>query len=215
MSETIEYRGHKINVGWYREQYASFKKDDGTAYFTQEELETQVQKRVLEEKRHIGRITGARFDKHNGFRLAFYQNERQKFPQAFETKVTDSEAKKIVQKLVRHFKLRSRKISIRLYANRQSGACGSYGIRISHNASIGLICHEVAHLKHKKHTKIMVSFMSRLINYCTKKGWMQHTTDATKGITNITDITDDSKRNMNETTEKTQLTYTKQSNRGD
>jgi len=172
MSEVIEYRGEKIPVGWYREQYAGFKNEDGSPYFTPEKLEVEVQKKVLQRKKDIGRFTGARFDKNQGYRLTFYLREHQLFPKAFETKIEDHQATLIVRKLLRHFgkKYAAKSLRVRFRGNKQSGAVG-WGIRLSHNPSIGLICHEVAHIFHRRHDKKLMRVMGRMIAYCEKKGY--------------------------------------------
>ena len=175
MSEVIKYRGEQIDVGKIREWCANAKNKDGTSYFTPEQVEIWVKREVLRRKREIGRYTGARFEKHGGFHLAFYQKERQLFPKAFETKVTDHEAVLLVRKLLRHFGrkgLASCEI-IRFYGNRQSGSAG-WRLRLSHNPSIGLICHEVAHRFEHNHNKKMMRWIQRMIHYCEKKRWLKY-----------------------------------------
>ena len=136
-------------------------------------------------KRSIGRIEGSvNREKYQGFRLAFYLKERELYPEAFETKVDDKTAKKLVKKLCKHFfHMKSTKYPnsppflphIKFYGKRQSGACSKYNcfIRLCHNPSIGLICHEVTHIKFKRHSKKMLKFMKKLINYCAKKGYIK------------------------------------------
>jgi len=173
--EIIEYRGHKINVDLIRRQLQSFKNEDGTPYYTIIELNKEVEKQVLNEKRYIGRVTGARYEKNQGFRLVFYLKERQLYPKAFQTKIDDDVAKILVKKLFRHFyKIEAKGCKkIRFYGNRGSGNYGWWNITLSHNPSIGLICHEVAHRKFKKHTKRMMKFIGRLVDYCIKKGYLE------------------------------------------
>jgi len=172
--EVIEYRGYNINVSQIRNQLQSFKNEDGTPYYTPIELDREVQQYVLKEKRLIGRMTGARYEKNEGYRLAFYMKERQLYPKAYEIKVNDNIAEILVKKLFRHFyKIKAEDCKkIRFYGNRGSGSYGWWNIRLSHNPSIGLICHEVAHRKFKRHTKKMMKFIGKLINYCIKKGYL-------------------------------------------
>lgn len=172
--ETIEYRGCIIDVSKIRDHLQRFRNDVGLPYYTPEELEEEVKKRIILRKRHIGRITGARYEKNGGYRLAFYYKEKQEYPIAYNTKLEDAEVEKLVRKLFRHFyKLKAdRCMKVRFYGNRQGGSFG-WGIRLSHNPSIGLICHEVAHWKFKRHNKRMLKFIGRLINYCRKKGYLE------------------------------------------
>lgn len=172
--EIIMWRGEKIPVGWYKEQYQAFKKADGTPYFTVEELEKQVQRRVLDRKRNIGRITGARFEKHSGFRLAFYEKEHKVFSEAYSIHVIDESAVKIVRKLLRHFGKGNlaKEVKVRFWGTGDGGSNG-FGLWFSHNPSIGLICHEVAHYFEEHHNKKLMRWMKKLTNYCKRKNyWM-------------------------------------------
>ncbi len=168
--EIIMYRGEEINVTAYREGLMHWRNQDGTPYYTPEQIERQVQKGILREKRLIGRYTGARFEKHSGFHLAFYEEEHKLFPEAYSTKVSDAEAEKIVRKLLRHFgfSVTARNVHVRFYGNRQTGACG-WDIRLSHNPTVGLVCHEVSHKFHTRHDKKLTRWMKRMIAYCYKK----------------------------------------------
>lgn len=174
--EIIEYRGEQIDVGHIRENLSAFRKNNGTPWFTPEELEKEVQKRILLKKRYIGRLTGTRYEKNQGFRLEFYLREHQMFPQAFETKVNDHQAVLLVRKLFKHFgdSYRAKHVNVRFHGNRQSGNAGGWGgLRLSHNPNIGLICHEVAHYFHKKHDRKLMHLIKRMIHYCEKKGWVK------------------------------------------
>jgi hypothetical protein len=116
------------------------------------------------------RLNKMRTEKNGGFSLAFYAKERKLFPEAYNTKVADVEAEKIVRKLLRHFGLpnTAKTIQVRFYGNRQSGSCGD-SIRLSHAPSVGLICHEVGHKFNWKHDKKLMRWMKRLIAYCFRK----------------------------------------------
>jgi len=109
--------------------------------------------------------------KYGGFGLSFYHNERITFKDAFELKLSDEEAKKFVKKLTRHFKLNCQ--SIRFYGNSGSGMCTWRGdLRLSHNPSVGLVCHEIAHLAHRRHDKKLMRWIKKLCNYSKKmKYW--------------------------------------------
>jgi len=101
--EIINYRGIEINVSWIRESLVSFKNNDGSPYFSPIELEKRVQKEITKRKRHIGKITGSRYEKNEGYRLSFYLKEKQIYPKAYETKISDEKAILLVRKLFRHF----------------------------------------------------------------------------------------------------------------
>jgi len=131
-----------------------------------ERLEIEVRKYIEREKRYIMRMR--QINNNQGFRLKFYLVERQEFPEAFKSQVIDSEVKKIVSKLARHFKIGNPRV--RFYGNRQSGSSG-WDIRLSHNPNLGLICHELAHQKHRGHNKKLMSLIGRMVKYCTKKQW--------------------------------------------
>jgi hypothetical protein len=131
--------------------------------------------------------------------LVFYRDEREVYDEAFALKVTDEEAIIIVKKLCRHFMKipKGRKVTdmfrgsalrkprIRFYGNRQSG-CVTFGwridLRLSHNPSLGVICHEVGHIverytrkprkcaaKHKNHSKRLMKIVGKLIKYAMSK----------------------------------------------
>ena len=163
--EIIEYRGQPINVGKYREIYQGFN-------LRPERIEELVQRKVRQKKQFIGRILGR--EAHDGYRLAFYQQEHQLFSETYEIKVSDKDAKKIVKKLLRHFgtSRKAKAWEVRFFGNHQSGSCG-WNIRLSHNPSIGLICHEVAHTFHLRHDKKLLRYIKRMIIYCQKNSyWM-------------------------------------------
>lgn len=105
--------------------------------------------------------------------LKFYRKETEMFPEAFNIKVSDHEAELIVRKLLRHFGRKGRysKVKIRFWGHRGSGGNGWFGIRLSHDPSIGLICHEVAHDFHSKHDKILLRYIKRMIAYCEKNSY--------------------------------------------
>ena len=111
--------------------------------------------------------------------LKFYQKERKLFSEESVMKVSDEVAEIIFRKLERHF-IDSRRYPFRLrfYGN-GGGACGMWGIRLPHNPTILLICHELAHRIHRlkygstkrHHTKKLMRIIKRLITYCRKKNY--------------------------------------------
>ena len=159
--EVIKFLGNEIDVGWIREKYTKLFPDP-------EVCEMKVQEKVEEQKREIKRLHH-KYVENEGFRLTFYKNEHHIYKDAFDLKLSDAEAVKIVKKLVRHFKLYHRTVTVRFFGNKQSGRCNWCGlIRLSHNPSLGLICHEVAHLGHRRHDKKLMKLMGKLIKYCEK-----------------------------------------------
>jgi len=133
---------------------------------------------VIDFHRDYGIVTAR--EKYGGFTKKFYLVERQLFPQAFETKVSDAGARIIVSKLLRHFFNRKlvrpnkwgtlREVHLRFRGN-GGGSAGYNHIRLPHNPSLGILCHEVAHLKHLRHTKKMMIYIKRLLRYCEKHNY--------------------------------------------
>ena len=161
MCEKIEFEGYEIPVGWYREQCLKLYPD------RPEFCEVFVKDKVEEVKKKL-----KRYNSTQGYKLVFYNKERQVFKDAYTIKLSDSEAVKIAKKLTRHFKLKFG--SVRFYGNSQSGRCSWWTaeLRLSHNPSLGLVCHEVAHLGEKRHSKKLMKLMGKLIRYCEKmKYW--------------------------------------------
>ena len=111
--------------------------------------------------------------------LKFYDKERKLFPEENVMCVSDEVTEIIFRKLERHF-VDSRRYSfgLRFYGN-GGGVCGTWGIRLPHNPSILLICHELAHriyrLKYgsteRHHTKKLIRIIKRLVTYCRKKNY--------------------------------------------
>jgi hypothetical protein len=116
--------------------------------------------------------------------LKFYRKERERFPEAFKIKVSDKDAVKIVNKLCRHFKIRrykglgkwEYKVGVRFWGNGGARAFVSWKfIHLPHNPSIGIICHELAHIynhiryNNHHHNKRLMRTIERMINYCKKK----------------------------------------------
>jgi len=160
MSEVIKYLDNEIQVDWIREKYANLFPDP-------EVCEMKVQEKIEEQKREIKRLHH-KYVENEGYNLTFYKNEHHIFNEAFNLKLSDAEAVEIVKKLTRHFKLKFG--SVRFYGAKQSGRCGWWTaeLRLSHNPSLGLVCHEVAHLAERRHCKKLMKVMGKLIKYCEK-----------------------------------------------
>jgi len=78
--------------------------------------------------------------------LKYYSKEQEQLQEAYSLKVSDEDAKVIVKKLLRHFIKPRFQCNIRFFGNCQSGGAYNNGdIRLSHEPSLGLVCHEVAH----------------------------------------------------------------------
>jgi hypothetical protein len=83
--------------------------------------------------------------------LRYYANEEEVFKKEREMKISDAEAVSIYEKLAGKYKLPQK---LEFYGNRQSGACSSFRVRLSHNPSIAILSHEVAHaIQYKKFRK--------------------------------------------------------------
>jgi len=117
-----------------------------------------------------------------------YYKENAKFKEEQELKVSNYHAEMIVMKLARHFKLPIR--YVQFYGYCQSGRASNWGgrIRLSHNSSILLICHEVNHFlcwkkygtgkgKARHGTKKWYSQLKRVLNYAKKKNYWQEEYD--------------------------------------
>lgn len=176
--EVIIYRGQEIDVGKIQNWLCSARNSDGTPYYTSKEIEDNLQREILNSKIMIGRLLGSENrERYGSWRLAFYQKEYQLFPEAYSTKVSDKNAIKIVQKLLKHFgkKRMSKTIHVRFWGNRQSGSSSWNEIRLSHNPSVGLICHEVGHKFVSRHSKKLMRFMKKAIRYCNKMNYWEMT----------------------------------------
>jgi len=110
-----------------------------------------------------------------------YRKENGIYSDSYAQKVSDSHAQFIVSRLTRHFKLRT---AVRFWGAKQSGMAYSSGlIRLSHDPSVGLIAHELAHVmdaqryrwKRKKKTrhasKRWLWLVGRIIRYGKKRNW--------------------------------------------
>ena len=114
-------------------------------------------------------------------KLQFYMKEEKEFEEEYENiLIPDSNVNKVLNKLVRHFKLHPYQMKFwGYYLPGGSGASiefhGSYTfITLPHNPPIAVICHELAHdycrIKYKthRHGKKMMKCMKKMIEYCRK-----------------------------------------------
>lgn len=104
-------------------------------------------------------------------------------------RLSNTDAQKVANKLVRHFKLNTRQIlancnypgyKTRIYpklkfSNRRhdSGIChtGTWFIEVGNNPPLGVVVHEVGHLKYGKHNTKLLKFIGKMLNYCAKNDY--------------------------------------------
>jgi len=107
--------------------------------------------------------------------LVHYKKEHDLFKEEYEIKLTDFEARVIFDRLRTYYKFKQQ---LNFFGYRQSGRCSMWNITVSHNPSLGVLVHEVAHAlqmkngfrqKHKKwHTKKMWKIMERVFRIVNK-----------------------------------------------
>ena len=107
-----------------------------------------------------------------------YLNEWEQYADLYEKQVSQEDARKIVKKLRRHFKIPVYKQGL-AFTNRSGGRASEYGITLPNSQLIqlGLIAHEVAHqvawekygLVH--HNKKYKRSMKKIVNYIRKKDY--------------------------------------------
>lgn len=105
--------------------------------------------------------------------LKYYEKMWKKFRTEYDYHISDKEAIKVCKKLARHFKIPLK--DVRFYGKHRGMAYTNYKIRIPHKPSIGIICHELAHLfNYQKyhnwyHNKRLLRTEKKFVNYCRKK----------------------------------------------
>mgnify|MGYP001557847156 CR=1 FL=1 len=118
--------------------------------------------------------------KGSGYSLKFYHDERQEFKEQFEKKLNYQQSEIIIAKIIRHCKLDKWSVRIKRTDRIGAGKCFTNGlIKLRYDTSIGIICHEFAHLiSYRKyyvmaHDKKMRRMMKSLMNYCKKKNYWE------------------------------------------
>jgi hypothetical protein len=111
----------------------------------------------------------------------WHYKETEKYRSEHDLKVLDCEAQRIVDKITRHFKLGNYFVKFR--GTGDGGRIWSNGIvRLSHNPSFALICHELTHpLCWKKYNHRHISHnnkkwayqLGRIMEYCRRKNFWQ------------------------------------------
>ena len=115
-----------------------------------------------------------------GYALKFYDREMEEFKEAYGIMLpSQGEVVKIVNKLTRHYKMNPMTVKFGKHTP-NGGTCWYKSRRISFHrekASIGIICHEVAHqllydqTGKSGHTRKLMTRVRRLNNYCRKMGY--------------------------------------------
>jgi hypothetical protein len=107
--------------------------------------------------------------------LKFYAKEMKMYEKEYGMKVSDKQAELIIRKLSRHFKISRPRV--RFYGTRQSGMSyngWSNSIRISHNPSVALVIHELAHTYNSQrhinhyHNRFLMRTIKKFHNYCSQ-----------------------------------------------
>lgn len=118
--------------------------------------------------------------------LKFYETEQKVFNEEYHIFVTDTNAMIITKKLCRHFKFPVP--VIKFFGIKQRGAACKYikKIRVPHNTSVGLLCHELAHKYNRfkyndsKHSKRLMRTITRFLKYCKSKDYWVMNLNATQ-----------------------------------
>lgn len=114
------------------------------------------------------------------YSLKFYEREVEEFKEEYEAIISSQgDVCKIVNKLTRHYKMSPITIKFGKHTP-NGGTCWYKSRQVSFHrekASIGIVCHEVAHQllydqtgKHG-HTKKLMTRIRRLNNYCRKMNY--------------------------------------------
>jgi len=111
-----------------------------------------------------------------GYSLKFYADESMEFSEAYAKKLDSEQARIVISKLQRHFKIG--RLSL-IFTDRIGGGKCNYGglIKLRWQTSIGMACHELAHLHgYRKygirgHNRRMKRVILRFINYCEKNNY--------------------------------------------
>lgn len=105
----------------------------------------------------------------------FYDIEQKEFAIEHEIRLTKIEAKRYVKKICRHFK--QEPITIKFHGKRNGRNSGSADwegriIRVSHNPTVLVLAHELAHIFTKSgHTKRGLVMLEKIIVYSRKKNY--------------------------------------------
>jgi hypothetical protein len=104
--------------------------------------------------------------------LKYYAQEQRLFSTEFATKLNDEEAEYVFERLKGHYHFSQ---WLEIGGRKCSGRCNAWMIRVSHEPSVALIAHEVAHAIHKRkfgekfHTKRHTRIMQRVCEYMMRR----------------------------------------------
>lgn len=104
--------------------------------------------------------------------LKYYAHERRLFSTEYATQLDDEEAEYVFERLKGHYHFSQ---WLEIGGRKCSGHCNAWMIRVSHEPSVALIAHEVAHAIHKRkfgekfHTKRHTRIMRRVCEYIMRR----------------------------------------------
>ena len=109
--------------------------------------------------------------------LIYYQQERSKFREQFDKKMTSEEFEIVFQKLKKHFKLYC-SLDFTIGCRHSHASKNHVTINIAQQ-DFGTLCHELAHVLHLQkyefqgrwHGKLHERLMKRMLNYCKKRNY--------------------------------------------
>ena len=112
------------------------------------------------------------------WKLKFYGEERDRYPDEFRVKITQGESVKISRKLSRHFKFRCPEINFR-YNDEDHGLAklGGWTMNLSKDPTLGILLHELAHFynyekyRNSNHNKKLMRTIGRFVKYCRSKSY--------------------------------------------
>jgi membrane-anchored protein YejM (alkaline phosphatase superfamily) len=116
--------------------------------------------------------------------LKYYEKERERFSKEYATKLNDNELKYAFERLKNHYHI-DQELIIR--GQRGHGHCWRWRIVLSHESSVGMLAHEVAHAiqwnqkraNEKWHTKRHAAIMKQVSQYLMSHidNWRIHFTE--------------------------------------
>ena len=104
--------------------------------------------------------------------LRYYTREQQLFSTEYATKLDDEEAEYVFERLKGHYYFSQQ---LEIGGRKCSGHCNAWMIRVSHEPSVALRAHEVAHAIHKRrfgekfHTRRHTRIMRRVCEYIMRR----------------------------------------------
>ena len=112
------------------------------------------------------------------WKVKFYADEREEFPNEFGMKITQDEALKIIKKLSRHFKFRCPGVVFK-YSDGDRGLAklGGWIMNLPKSPNLGITLHELAHFhnqekyKNSNHNKKLMRTLRRFMKYCRNKNY--------------------------------------------